>query len=244
MKRKKVCPHCGRKLWLRSFYTNSNGTVSSYCSDCSKQQKRDWYNKNRKVPDGLRHNLETGRTLIKEGNAIRISWSPQMISDLRRLFPTDTNKEIAEYIGVSPRTVIRKARELGLEKDKEWLHEQWEANRRLAHFVSRQKGYPGGFQEHPEVGAPYRFKKGHQLTPEEKVKQSASMRAYYRRNPTAALMRGRKLMKPVLCVETGVVFESIRNTASCYEVCPQTISMAIKNGSEVKGNHFKLYENG
>lgn len=43
-----------------------------------------------------------------------------MISELKRYFPTTKNKELAELIGVSERTIVRKARELGLEKDAEW----------------------------------------------------------------------------------------------------------------------------
>ena len=26
-KRKRVCPHCGRKLWMREFYPLKNGVV-------------------------------------------------------------------------------------------------------------------------------------------------------------------------------------------------------------------------
>ena len=59
--RKKVCTHCGRKLWLREFYVSKRGWTASWCKDCTKANKRDWYARTRKVPDGLRHDSETGR---------------------------------------------------------------------------------------------------------------------------------------------------------------------------------------
>ena len=55
-----------------------------------------------------------------------------MVDDLRRLFPKTLNKEIAEYLGISLRTMIRKARELALQKDPDWLTDVWEDRRRQA----------------------------------------------------------------------------------------------------------------
>lgn len=44
-----------------------------------------------------------------------------MLSDLKRHYPTTKNKELAELLGVSERTLVRKARELGIGKNPEWL---------------------------------------------------------------------------------------------------------------------------
>ena len=52
-RRKKICPKCGRKLWLRDFYKTANGWVSSACKECTRQEKRDEYARNRKVPNQL-----------------------------------------------------------------------------------------------------------------------------------------------------------------------------------------------
>lgn len=44
-----------------------------------------------------------------------------MIDDLRRMFPDTRNEDITDRLGVSLRTMIRKARLLGLEKDNAWM---------------------------------------------------------------------------------------------------------------------------
>ena len=54
-----------------------------------------------------------------------------MLSDMRRLFPTTRNDELAGVLGLAVRTVVRKAREMGLEKDKEWLRTIWKTNIRM-----------------------------------------------------------------------------------------------------------------
>ena len=48
-KRKRVCPHCGRKLWMREFYPLKNGGRSSWCHECVLVYKREQYRKHRKV---------------------------------------------------------------------------------------------------------------------------------------------------------------------------------------------------
>ena len=46
-KRKRVCPHCGRKLWMREFYPLKNGGRSSWCHECVLAYKREQYRKHR-----------------------------------------------------------------------------------------------------------------------------------------------------------------------------------------------------
>jgi transcriptional antiterminator len=46
-----------------------------------------------------------------------------MISTLKRHFPTTKNAELADLLGVSTRTISRKAKELGLIKDESWMIE-------------------------------------------------------------------------------------------------------------------------
>ena len=48
-KRKRVCPHCGRKSWMREFYPLKNGGRSSWCHECVLEYKRERYRKTRKV---------------------------------------------------------------------------------------------------------------------------------------------------------------------------------------------------
>lgn len=158
-RRKKVCPKCGRKLWLRDFYKRANGMLFTECKECSREYKRESYRKSRKVVDGIYYHKSYGRIMIHEGSSTRIFWSPSMTSYLQKHFPTTKNQELAEALGVSPRTMIRKARELGLEKNPQWLQGVWDDHRLMAHVESKRKGYPGTFKPGCEVGKEYRFKK-------------------------------------------------------------------------------------
>lgn len=157
-RRKKTCTACGRKLWLSSFYKSASGH-SSHCKECVREEKRQEYDRNRKVPDGCFFHKAQQRPVIHNGCSTRILWSANMLSMLKRYFPTTRNEEVAELIGVSPRTVVRKARELGLEKDPDWLQGVWNFNRMDAQAASKQKGYPGAFKPGNRVGAEYQFKK-------------------------------------------------------------------------------------
>lgn len=55
--------------------------------------------------------------------------------------------------------MIRKARALGLKKDKEWLLKVWNERIQWAHIASKRKGYPGTFKPGNEIGKEYRFKR-------------------------------------------------------------------------------------
>ena len=108
---------------------------------------------------GPRYYPDKGRVEEAPNGSRRISWSRQMVDDLRRLFPKTLNQEIAEYLGVSLRTMIRKARELGLQKDPDWLIDVWEDRRRQAHMVARIKGYPGTIKPGEHRSPDTEFKK-------------------------------------------------------------------------------------
>lgn len=132
------------------------------------------------------------RIVEHDGYSMRIFWSKQMLDDLRRLFPTSKNQDLAEYLGVSPRTVVRKAREMGLEKDQDWLTGVWDSHRRMAHMASRAQGYPGGFQKGIHSNPDGEFKRGHKTTPEQQAKRSESMRLWYRLHPSESRAKARK----------------------------------------------------
>jgi Zn-dependent peptidase ImmA (M78 family) len=53
-----------------------------------------------------------------------------MLSELKRYYPTTKNAELADYFGVSQRTINRKAAELGLTKSKQFIAD-----------VSKENGY-------------------------------------------------------------------------------------------------------
>lgn len=190
-KRKKVCPCCGRKLWLRDFYRNSDGSLSSWCKECQKQNKRNWYQKTRKVPDGIRHD-SSGRLIDHKGLSRRIFWSKQMLDDLKRLYATTKNEDLVDILGVSQRTVIRKARELGLQKDPEWQHGNTMRHLKMMQLENKVHGIKSPFKKGMHYSPDTEFKPGHQESPEIKAIRIERVKEYYRKHPFAARERGVK----------------------------------------------------
>lgn len=144
------------------------------------------------VKDGKFYDQKKGRVMEHKGYSVHIYWSPSMLDYLRRHFPTTLNEELAGCLGVSQRTMSRKARELGLQKDEAWLRQVWEERRRLAHVISKRKGYPGSFVKGVRHSPDTEFKKGYTASPEVKQKKSEGMRRWYRRNPDKASAKALK----------------------------------------------------
>ena len=82
-----------------------------------------------------------------------------MLSLIRREFPTTLNEELAGMLGVSPRTLARKAKELGLSKDPQWLAKIWDERRAWALAAARRKGYPGCFKPGNTISKEWWLKK-------------------------------------------------------------------------------------
>lgn len=53
-----------------------------------------------------------------------ITWTPEMIETLEAEFPTAYNRVLAKKLEVSMRTLIRKARELNIEKEPDFLEKR------------------------------------------------------------------------------------------------------------------------
>lgn len=115
-----------------------------------------------------------------------------MLDYLRRHYPTTLNEELAGCLGVSQRTMIRKARELGLEKDPEWLSAVWNQRRQLAHVMSRRKGYPGRFKKGEHANPAGEFKAGERKSEEMKRKQAEGIKRWYKRHPREARAKALK----------------------------------------------------
>lgn len=190
-KRKKTCPCCGQKLWLRDFYRNSDGSLSSWCKECQKKNKRDWYHKNRKVPDGIRQD-SSGRLIEHIGLARKIYWNKRMLDDLKRLYATTKNEDLVDILGVSQRTVIRKARELGLQKDPEWQHGNTVRHLKMMQLENKVHGIKSPFKKGMHYSPDNEFKPGHQESPEIKAIRIERVKEYYRKHPFAARERGIK----------------------------------------------------
>ena len=105
---------------------------------------------------------ERGRLLEHKGSRTRLFWSAPMEEKLRRLFPTTKNEDLAIEFDMSARTIVRKARELGLEKDREWMLEHKRQNCRLMRVINLCHGGNSG-----------QFKKGRHASPKTEFKKKA-----------------------------------------------------------------------
>lgn len=83
------------------------------------------------------------RIVTRDHYATRIFWNQQMLDILKRNYATMLNEELAGLLGVSQRTVIRKAREFGLSKDKRWLDGIWHERRLMAIASTKINGNAG-----------------------------------------------------------------------------------------------------
>ena len=139
----------------------------------------------KKVKDGVYLHPKFGRVMEHKGYATRIFWSKQMIDYLRRHFATTTNEELAGWLGVSERTMIRKARQLGLKKNPEWQSNLSRQHCKLAHAAALKAGNPGRFKKGVRANPDGEFKPGHKESPEQREKRIAGMVRYYRTHPAA-----------------------------------------------------------
>lgn len=146
----------------------------------------------KKVKDGVFFHLSFGRLMKHQGYSTSIHWSQDMIDYLRQHFATMLNEELAGCIGVSKRTMIRKARELGLSKNKEWLDGIWKERRQLAQAISKKKGNPGGFKKGERRSPATEFKKGVKQPLEIRQKACESMKEWYRWHPKEASAKALK----------------------------------------------------
>ena len=106
-----------------------------------------------------------------------IVWTDEQLMLLRRFFPVVFNRPLARWIGVSMRTLIRKARELGLEKKPGFLEERRLDIQRLAGEAIRLSNnkstrFTKGVHNNPAG----EFKPGHKESPETRAKRSEALK--------------------------------------------------------------------
>ena len=123
----------------------------------------------------------------------KIRWTPWMLSYLKRHFATTLNEEMAGLLGVSLRTVNRKAKELGLEKNSEWLQAIWAERRLMANAVVRLAGGNSGtFKKGEHRNPAGEFKPGHKASEESRRKAAHGASRYWRAHPRESRERGLK----------------------------------------------------
>lgn len=160
--RRKTCTKCGELKFLHNFYRSKNKKnhpdgYDNYCKECRKELGRDKYARLYKKPDGIFS--YNGRTMKHQGCGLSIYWGEDKIRDFKRKYPFHTNAELAIDFGCSERTITRRARELGLEKDSQWIKEKHDYN--LRKMIRQNKISPHYNREaFLKAGEPYRFVKG------------------------------------------------------------------------------------
>ncbi len=143
-------------------------------------------------PDGVFYDPAEGRLMEHHGYSKRIYWTKDMVDYLRRHYATTLNEELAGCIGVCQSTMRRKARELGLEKDAEWLKGVWNERRKVAQVMHKRLGHPGSFKKGQHTNPTGEFKPGHRFTPEQAERRRESMRRWYRLHPDEAKAKAAK----------------------------------------------------
>ena len=82
-----------------------------------------------------------------------------MIERLTNKYATTKNEDLAIDLNVSPSTVIRKARELGLEKDKGWMQAHARKNCRTMRILNKYRGNSGQIKKGEHKSPKTEFKK-------------------------------------------------------------------------------------
>ena len=111
-----------------------------------------------------------------------IVWTDGMIELLKTYFPTMTNLSLSRLIGVSVRTLNRKAAELGLQKAPDFLEINARTiSERISSALKRKGNFGTQFVKGVRSNPEGEFKPGHKESPETKEKRRASLRETWRR---------------------------------------------------------------
>lgn len=128
----KRCSRCGKEKPLEEFYASRklkrdrSGYYlchDSLCKECRKAHNNAVKQSKKKI--GVFRDPTDGRLYVHNGKrgCRKFYWTGDMLSILRRYYPCTPDTEVAEMIGVSYRTVCRKAKDLGLTKSRQYLTE-------------------------------------------------------------------------------------------------------------------------
>ena len=144
------------------------------------------------MKDGIYFSPKFGRLVEHRGQSTKYYWSPQQLDYLRRHYPNTANEELAGCLGVCVRTMMRKAREIGLSKDPAYIRRIGEAGRNIARAVNKRNGNPGQFRkgEHRSPGT--EFKPGQKHKEATKAKIAEALRRWHRANPGMARVNALK----------------------------------------------------
>lgn len=136
--------------------------------------RREKMSKNRKKEDGIFYDFATGRCWEHNGKSKRLLWTESMVRELRAKFPVMHSEELAGMLQMCKRTLERKAKELGIKKNPQWLAKNMEESRRIARSCTRRGLNPGCYKSGhvPTHG----FQKGRVFSKEIEEKRVAHLR--------------------------------------------------------------------
>lgn len=123
--------------------------------------------------------------LKRDRDTYTIVWTPNKLKILTDFFPIMFNKPLAKWLGVSQRTLNRKAKELGLEKQEGFLEKRKKDIQQLASEALKKVECKTRFKKGERFYPEGEFKKGHQESPETKEKRIASLKESWRRRKEA-----------------------------------------------------------
>ena len=111
-----------------------------------------------------------------------ITWTPAMLTMIKALFPITFDSSLAMCLRVSKRSLIRKARELGLEKEPGFVEKRKEDIRaRQSEALKKTTNTRTRFKKGEHRNPAGEYKPGHRETPEERDKRVAAYKATIRR---------------------------------------------------------------
>ena len=135
---------------------------------------------------------EHGRTMVRKGASLGYYWSPAMITYLRRNYATTKNEDLCEWLGMGEQAVRKKAKELGLTKDKEWLANLHRQSLLFASSRNKKLGYPGRWGTGTKQRSEGFRRGGPNLSPEARARSIAGTHRYFMNHPEAARQRALK----------------------------------------------------
>lgn len=125
------CSTCKMELPEDAFYKSDKYR----CKECHREQKKKSYDKYH--PQVYMNS--NGQLMKRSRGHPCIFWNGNMISTLKRYYPNTSNDELVGLLGCSSRTIVRKARELGLCKSKEYISHAAKVNSLMAHVILNRK---------------------------------------------------------------------------------------------------------
>ena len=125
--------------------------------------------------------------LKKKNGSKLIEWTPEKLKLLTDFFPIMFNDALAKWLGVSRRTLTRKAKELGLKKREDfydlkrdvWVERQREGLRKVECASRIKKGQ--------RLSPATEFKKGHRQSPETLAKKAETRKRTMKRKKAELL---------------------------------------------------------